>query len=262
MSNRLKAGVAAAIALAAVPAMAAQGSLAERISSRLVKAGVTEQGDVSVVTKGDRAVLEGAVTSVAASREAEKAARKETKTVENRIRVLPAVERSDADLEKDVRKAILRSPNYGVFDSVGVTIEDGVVLVQGSVRMGYRKNDILDRVAKVEGLRGLTDGIQVQSVSQFDDRLRGQLFRQIYGSDRFVHFTNLANPPVRIVVDRGHVTLTGYVPTRVDQALLGHIARSTSAFKVDNLVQVDGEQDKERGRKPRSSGISVDNSAD
>lgn len=259
MMKQLKAGIAAAAVLAAVPAMAAQGSLAERISSRLVKAGITEQGEVSVVTNGDRAVLEGAVTSVAVSRAAEKAARKETKAVDNRLRILPAVERSDADLEKDVRKAILRSPNYGVFDSVGVTIEDGVVLIQGSVRMGYRKNDIVDRVAKVEGLRGLTDEIQVQSVSQFDDRLRGQLFRQIYGSDRFVHFTNLANPPVRIVVDRGRVTLTGYVPTRVDQALLGHIARSTSAFKVDNLVQVDGEQDKERGRKtPAGGGSSTD----
>ena len=258
MMKKVKAGIAAAVVLAAVPAMAAQGSLAERISSRLEKAKITEQGDVSVVTNGDRAVLEGAVTSVAASRAAEKAARKETKVVENRLRILPEVERSDADLEKDVRKAILRSPNYGVFDSVGVTIEEGVVLIQGSVRMGYRKNDIVDRVAKVEGLRGLTDEIQVQSVSQFDDRLRGQLFRQIYGSDRFVHFTNLANPPVRIVVDRGHVTLTGYVPSRVDQALLGHIARSTSAFKVDNLVQVDGEQDKERGRKAPAGGSSTD----
>lgn len=258
MISKVKAGLAAAIAAIAVPAMAAEGSLAERISARLVKAGVTAQGDVSVVTNGDRAVLEGAVSSVATSRAAEKAARKETKTVENRLRVLPAVERSDAELEKDVRKAILRSPNYGVFDSVGVTIEDGVVLVQGSVRMGYRKNDILDRVARVEGLRGLTDGVQVQSVSQFDDRLRGQLYREIYGSQRFVHFTNLANPPVRIVVDRGHVTLTGYVPSRVDQALLGTIARSTSAFKVDNLVQVDGEQDKERGRKSRSGGNSAD----
>jgi osmotically-inducible protein OsmY len=257
-TNWMKAGLAAAVVAAAVPAMAAQGSLAERVSSRLTKAGVNEQGEVSVVTNGDHVVLEGAVTSVAASRAAEKAARKETKAVDNRLRVLPAVERTDADLEKDVRKAILRSPNYGVFDSVGVTIEDGVVLIQGSVRMGYRKNDIVDRVAKVEGLRGLTDEIQVQSVSQFDDRLRGQLFRQIYGSDRFVHFTNLANPPVRIVVDRGHVTLTGYVPTRVDQALLGHIARSTSAFKVENLVQVDGEQDKERGRKTPTGGSSTD----
>jgi osmotically-inducible protein OsmY len=255
-TNWVKAGIAAAVVAAAVPVMAAQGSLAERISSRLVKAGVTEQGDVSVVTDGDRAVLEGAVTSVQASRAAEKAARKEAKVVENRLRVLPAVERSDADLEKDVRKAILRSPNYGVFDSVGVAVEDGVVVIQGSVRMGYRKSDIVDRVAKVEGLRGLQDEIQVQSVSQFDDRLRGQLFREIYGSDRFVHFTNLANPPVRIVVDRGHVTLTGFVPSRVDQALLGHIARSTSAFKVDNLVQVDGEQDKEHARK--SGGSSTD----
>jgi osmotically-inducible protein OsmY len=143
-----------------------------------------------------------------------------------------------------VRDAILRSPHYGVFDSVGATVEDGVLSLNGSVYRGYTRDDLVNRVAKVEGLRGLREQIALQSVSSFDDSLRRQIYFQIYGT-RFTHFANPANPPVRIVVDRGRVTLTGNVPSNVDRVMLGHIARDTMAFKVDNLLEVDGERDKE-----------------
>jgi osmotically-inducible protein OsmY len=243
-------GAASALLFAAaLPALADDSALAERIEKRLDKAGVTAQGDIRVSAQGNRAVLEGAVLTVRAQREAEKAARKETKTVENRLRVVPERERSDKQLMDAVRSAILRSPNYGVFDSVGATVEDGVLTLDGSVRRGYTRNDIVDRVAKVEGLRGLRDQIGVQGVSTFDDRLRRQLYFQIYG-ERFTHFANPANPPVRIVVDRGRVTLTGSVPSNVDRVMLGHIARDTSAFKVDNRVVVDSERDKEARSNP------------
>lgn len=243
-----KIGAASALLLAAaLPALAEDAGLAQRIEKRLDKAGVTAQGDIRVSTSGDRAVLDGAVLTVRAQREAEKAARKETKQVENRLRVVPEQERSDEQLLKAVRDQILRSPNYGVFDSVGATVEDGVLFLNGSVRRGYTKNDIVDRSAKVEGLRGLREDIAVQGVSTFDDRLRRQLYFEIYG-ERFTHFANPANPPVRIVVDRGRVTLTGSVPSNVDRVMLGHIARSTSAFKVDNRLEVDSERAKEARR--------------
>jgi osmotically-inducible protein OsmY len=243
-------GAASALVLAAaLPALADGAGLAERIEKRLDKAGVTAQGDIRVSAQGDRAVLDGAVLTVRAQREAEKAARKETKTVENRLRVVPERERSDKQLLDAVRDAILRSPNYGVFDSVGAAVEDGVLTLEGSVRRGYTRNDIVDRVARVEGLRGLREQIGVQGVSTFDDRLRRQLYFQIYG-ERFTHFANPANPPVRIVVDRGRVTLTGNVPSNVDRVMIGHIARNTSAFKVDNRVVVDSERDKEARSNP------------
>lgn len=243
-----KIGAASALLLAAaLPALAEDAGLAQRIEKRLDKAGVTAQGDIRVSTSGDRAVLDGAVLTVRAQREAEKAARKETKQVENRLRVVPEQERSDVQLLKAVRDQILRSPHYGVFDSVGATVEDGVLFLNGSVRRGYTKNDIVDRAAKVEGLRGLREDIAVQGVSTFDDRLRRQLYVQIYG-ERFTHFANPANPPVRIVVDRGRVTLTGSVPSNVDRVMLGHIARNTSAFKVDNRLEVDSERAKEARR--------------
>src|SRR5262245_43144582 len=238
-------GAATAMLLAAaLPALADDAGLAQRIERRLDKAGITAQGDIRVTAQGDRAVLDGAVMTVKAQREAEKAARKETKSVENRLRVVPEQEKSDTALLKAVRDQILRSPNYGVFDSVGATVQDGVLFLDGSVRRGYTKNEIVDRVAKVEGLRGLKERIDIQGVSTFDDQLRRQLYFQIYG-ERFTHFANPANPPVRIVVDRGRVTLTGSVPSNVDRVMLGHIARNTFAFKVDNLLQVDSERDKE-----------------
>ena len=238
-------GTATAVLLAAaLPGFADEAGLAQRIERRLDKAGITAQGDIRVSAQGDRAVLDGAVMTVRAQREAEKAARKETKRVENRLRVVPEQERSDAQLLNAVRDQILRSPNYGVFDSVGATVEDGVLFLNGSVRRGYTKNDIVDRVAKVQGLRGLQESIAIQGVSNFDDQLRRQLYFQIYG-ERFTHFANPANPPVRIVVDRGRVTLTGSVPSNVDRVMLGHIARNTSAFKVENRLEVDSERERE-----------------
>jgi len=238
-------GAAAALLFAAaLPALADDAGLAGRIERRLDKAGVTAQGDIRVTAQGDRAVLDGAVLTVRAQREAEKAARKETKNVENRLRVVPERDRSDTQLLAAVRDAILRSPNYGVFDSVGASVENGVLSLDGSVRRGYTRNDIVDRVSRVEGLRGLRDAIAIQGVSTFDDQLRRQLYFQIYG-ERFTHFANPANPPVRIVVDRGRVTLTGSVPSNVDRVMIGHIARNTSAFKVDNRIEVDSERDKE-----------------
>ena len=245
-SKRLGAAFALLFA-AAVPALADDQGLAGRIEKRLDKAGVTAQGDIRVSATGDRAVLDGAVLTVRAQREAEKAARKETKNVENRLRVVPEGEHTDAQLLTAVRDAIFRSTHYGVFDSVGATVEDGVLVLGGSVRRAYTRNDIVDRVARVEGLRGLREEIAVQSVSQFDDRLRRQLYFQIYG-ERFTHFANPANPPVRIVVDRGRVTLTGSVPSNVDRVMIGHIARNTSAFKVENRLEIDSEREKE----PRS----------
>ena len=236
--------LSAVLVAAALPVLAEEAGLAQRIERRLDKAGITAQGDIRVSAQGDRAVLEGAVLTVRAQREAEKAARKETKSVENRLRVVPEQERSDAQLLKAVREQILRSPHYGVFDSVGANVEDGVLFLNGSVRRGYTSDDIVNRVAKVKGLRGLKEQIAVQGVSTFDDQLRRQLYVQIYG-ERFTHFANPANPPVRIVVDRGRVTLTGSVPSNVDRVMLGHIARDTMAFKVDNRLEIDSERDKE-----------------
>jgi osmotically-inducible protein OsmY len=242
----------AGIALCAPPVLADDAAIQGRVESRLRKAGLDREPDVSALVKDGVVTLNGAVTTVAARNAAEKAAGKESKVVVNRLRVVPESERSDAEVRKDAEKAILRYVHYGVFDSVGLGVQDGIVTLAGSVYQPYRKNDIEARVAKVPGVREIRSDVKVQSSSLFDERLRRQIAYQVYGTDRFTNL-NRANPPVRIIVDGGRVTLTGYVNSEVERFLVGQVARDTLAFAVDNQVKLDREAHPED--KPKSQEI-------
>ena len=160
-----------------------------------------------------------------------------------------AAERKDSEIRKDVVDRILRYPWYTVFDSIEAGVEDGVVILRGSVNQPYRKSDLEKRVADIPGVKGVTNEIRVQPLSPFDDRLRRELLHRIYGDERFVRYANWAHPPIRIIVDRGRVTLTGIVGSAVEQQLLGHIARGTLAFAVDNQVKLESELRAEPVRK-------------
>ena len=230
------------------PARADQTSLADRVLARLEKANLDEHGDIAVAAEDGRVTLSGMVTTVHAKRAAEKAALKEAEGVENRLSVHPEEERTDLEIRKDIQKAILSYTWYTVFDSVGAALKDGYVLLAGSVNQPYRSQDIETRVARIPGVRAIKNAIAVQPVSVFDDRLRLQLYQAIYSDPLFVRFANRVNPPVRIIVDRGRVTLTGVVASAVEQQKLGHIARGSPAFGVDNLVQLESDLQREETR--------------
>ena len=242
----------AGIALCALPVLADDAAIQARVESRLRKAGLDRELDVRPAVKDGAVTLDGAVTTVAARNAAEKAARKESKTVFNRLRVVPELPRSDAEIRKDAEKAILRYVHYDVFDSVGLGVQDGVVTLAGSVYQPNHKSDIEARIARVPGVREIRSDVQVQSNSLFDEGLRRQIAYQVYGTDRFTNL-NHASPPVRIIVDRGRVTLTGYVNSEVERVMIGNIARGTLAFAVDNQVKLD--RDAHPEDKPKSQEI-------
>ena len=131
--------------------------------------------------------------------------------------------------------------SYDIFDYVEFGVKDGAVLLQGSVVQPWKKSSLEGRVARVAGVRALKNDIAVQSASQFDRDLRYSLARRIYGDGMFVRYANRSHPPIRILVDRGNVTLAGWVSSPVEKAVLGTIARSTLSFKVENRIRVDGE---------------------
>ncbi len=258
--GRLAALVVAGFLLGAWPAAADDAALQRSVEARLKRAKLDRQAEIHVAVENGRVTLGGTAATVAAQHAAERAALKETKAVENRVKVVPK-ERSDASIRAAVRDTILGYPYYSVFDSVEVGVARGIVLLRGSVRHGYRKTDIESRVAELPGVREIQNQIAVQSVSLYDDDLRYQLVRLIYGDERFVRYANLADPPIRIIVDNGRVTLTGYVASSVEQALIGHIARGLLSFGVDNQVKVDGQEQaepaKSEGRDWGSAGIAA-----
>jgi osmotically-inducible protein OsmY len=246
--------VLSALLLVSTSALADDGTIRQRVEARLAKAGLERNADIQVSVKDGAVILTGAALTVDAQRAAEKAARKEAKVVDNRLTVVPLEPHSDAEIRKAVESAILSYPRLTVFDSVELGVEKGTVLLRGSVRQPYRAGDLEDRVARVPGVREIKNEIVVQPVSIFDDQLRARLYRTIYGDDMFIRYASQPNPPIRIVVDRGHVTLTGYVGSAVEQAFLGAIARQTLAFSVDNQVKVDEPVREQKGGADASAG--------
>ena len=147
--SRLLAGLAVSVLLgAALPASADDAAIQKRVEARLQKAKLLTAEDVKVSVSKGVVTLDGAVTTVAAQRSAVQAARKEAKVVESHLRVIPE-ERPDADIRKSVRSAILRYPWYNVFESVEYAVDNGVVVLQGSVQQPWRKDDVDSLVAAI-----------------------------------------------------------------------------------------------------------------
>lgn len=240
-----------AVLLTGTPALAADDAAILRdIEARFEKKNVAQDAEVEVAVSNGEVTLTGVATHLPASRLAEKLARKESKVVHNRIRVVIEEPVKDADIVEGIRSAILRYPRYEIFDYVEFGVRDGNVLLQGSVIHPWKKTDIESRVAEVAGIKAIENNISVQSFSQFDSDLRRSLARRIYGDPRFVQYGARSNPPIRILVDRGHVTLAGWVNSPVEKAVLGHIALSSPSFSVKNQLNVDTDvpaEDRKKG---------------
>ena len=148
--------------------------------------------------------------------------------------VVSAQERKDLQVFNDISKAVTRYAQFTIFDSVDASVKDGVVTLTGRVTMPYKKEAIEQRVAKIDGVRQVHDQISVLPVSQFDDRLRHQIARAIYGNPNFWNYAIMADPPVHIVVERSRVTLTGVVQSEVERMLARSIA--TGQFGVMSVA--------------------------
>ncbi len=254
-NHLLGAAVLAVLAVLASgpPALAADDAeIRDAIEARLQKKGLERAADVRVDVRDGEVTLTGVATSLPASREAEKQARKDAKVVRNQIEVHIEEPVKDGEIVEGVRDAVLRYPYYDVFDYVEFGVNDGAIVLLGSVDQPHKKDVIESRVARVPGVRSIQNDIAVQSFSRFDTELRYSLARRIYGDPRFAQYSNRAHPPIRILVDRGHVTLAGWVNSPVDRAILGTIALSTPSFTVKNELRVDGELPEE-DRKEESS---------
>lgn len=150
-------------------------------------------------------------------------------------------DRRDYAIFNDIAKEVRGYVHYSVFDDVSASVDEGVVTLVGKVTMPYKRNDIEKRVARVEGVLRVDNRIDVLPVSTFDDELRYRIARAIYGNPNFWNYAAMVNPPIHIVVERGHVTLTGVVQSSVERMLARSLASSFGAFSVTNELRTDAE---------------------
>jgi hyperosmotically inducible protein len=158
-------------------------------------------------------------------------------------------ERKDLQVFNDIANQVNRYTQLTIFDSISASVEDGRVVLSGWVTMPYKRDDLERRVRKVEGVEAIDNKIGVLPVSQFDNELRFRIARAIYGHSLFWNYANMVNPPIRIVVNRGRVTLEGVVQSNVERQLARSLAAGFGQFDLKNALKTDAEVREEMERK-------------
>jgi osmotically-inducible protein OsmY len=151
------------------------------------------------------------------------------------------VERKDLQVFNDIADQVNRYTQLTIFDSISASVDDGRVVLTGWVTMPYKRDDLARRVQKVEGVSTIDNKIGVLPVSQFDDELRFRIARAIYSHSSFWNYAAMANPPIRVVVNRGRVTLEGVVQSNVERMLARSLASGFGEFALKNDLKTDAE---------------------
>lgn len=150
-----------------------------------------------------------------------------------------AQDRRDLRIADEVSRAVRQYSQFTIFDDVTGRVDAGVVTLEGKVTMPYKKNEIERIVSRIDGVRELKSAIQTLPVSRFDDQLRSRVARAIYSNPSFWNYAAMSSPPIHIIVDRGHVTLTGVVNSEVDRGLARSLATGHGEFSVRNELRTD-----------------------
>jgi hyperosmotically inducible periplasmic protein len=150
-------------------------------------------------------------------------------------------ERKDLQVFKDVATAITHYTRFTIFDNVDVEVKDGAVTLTGDVTMPYKRDELEKRIAKVDGVRRVTDQIKVLPASLSDDQLRYRIARAIYNNPNFWNYAIAPNPPIHIIVEHSHVVLTGVVNSDLDRLLAQSLAQQFPALSVKSDLKTDAE---------------------
>ena len=149
---------------------------------------------------------------------------------------------NDGMLANEIGQQVRKYVYYTIYDDVEGSVHDGVVTLTGKVTMPYKASDIGNLVARIPGVREVDNKISTLPVSMFDDQLRMAIANRIYRDPLFWNYAIQVNPPIHVVVENGHVTLTGVVNSEVERRKAEAVARTTfGVFSVDNQLRLDSE---------------------
>jgi len=178
---------------------------------------------------------------------------------------LTASQKNVLRIAEEVRKQIVMLPQYGVFDNIHFGINpDGTVVLRGEASRPTLKSGAENVVKRIEGVEKVDNQIEVLPTSPNDDRIRAAVYAAVYGAPGLQKYTSnrrLRTPPsgiraaggitndpplgfhaIHIIVNNGHVTLTGVVNNEADMAIAGIRASGVpGVFSVDNQLQVANE---------------------
>lgn len=149
-----------------------------------------------------------------------------------------AAGKDDRTIEQQIYKKLRGLPRYGVFDNITYTVNGSEVVLTGKVVTLGTKRDAENAVEDIKGVTRVVNNIEELSIGGFDDRIRREALLTFVNRGPAQYFASI-NPDVRIIVDRGRITLEGFVAHNGDKNLLNILANGISGvFEVKNNLVV------------------------
>ncbi len=149
--------------------------------------------------------------------------------------------RTDAEIAKDLVHEIRMYTRYTIWDNVNFRVQEGNVELLGEVSQPWKKADLGRLAQSVPGVASVTNQLKVLPLSGFDDRLRLQVARAVYGHPALSRYAIQAVGPIHIIVENGRVTLEGVVNNDMEKQIAGMQAASAglSFGAVTNNLRVE-----------------------
>lgn len=148
--------------------------------------------------------------------------------------------KSGRTIEQNVMRQILRMPRYEVFDHIAYKVDGSTVTLYGKVRNAINKSDAENRVEDIPGVVNVVNNIEVLPLGSFDESIRRNLYYTLANRGGLYRYLWRTNPSVRLIVDRGHVTLEGYVANKGDYNLMNILANGVpNVFSVTNNLVIE-----------------------
>jgi hyperosmotically inducible protein len=147
--------------------------------------------------------------------------------------------KGEARISKEVRHELLMLPYYSLFDDLRYRVNGYTVELLGDVINPTLKGDAEKAVKGIEGVEQVVNHINVLPPSPNDDRIRQQVARAVFGTDGLSRYGWEAAPSIHVIVNGGHVKLTGVVSNEGDKNLAGLKANGVpGVFSVENDLVV------------------------
>jgi hyperosmotically inducible protein len=150
---------------------------------------------------------------------------------------------ADADLEAQLdRKLYYDRLGLGnQFNFLTASVDNGVATLNGEARTETDRDSALALVDHAPGVKDVVNNIKVAPASNFDDAIRVRAMRAIYRDPVLSRYAIDPGKPIRIIVDRGTLSLYGVVSNSADKQIAGMRAGQVfGAFRVQNNLEVAG----------------------
>ena len=145
------------------------------------------------------------------------------------------MERSDAEIERDVKEELQWDPDLDATD-IAVSVKDGVAMLTGFTKSYADKYEAETAAKRVSGVRAVVNDIEVRLPS-VDERPDPEIAREAVAAIKSQ--LPISSENIKAVVKNGWVTLEGEVEWQYQRNTAESAVRRIKGVKgVSNLIQI------------------------